>query len=369
MSAVLVPTTASLDVFEGYVGLEYEVSLRVASAGRAVTHVSSACPQLLAAASALLSRIAASGAVDWDECVKELVHAAEVCASAPQGGDGSSTAGGGSAEALCAWEAVLCELDQIDVSAHLRSADASARTLLLCTADAAGREHSLRVEVPADYPRTPPRTAHELPRPLPSGGTSVRAAWALFCAAVDAYQALWEQLDAIDARAACVGSSDARGPSSVSRRLIIDRDLTVQVSLDPQHPREMPDVWVLGPESHAAPLRQRLAQGRARWDQQRGVVDNLEAILGVAVAAPPRPNASEASQVEGPAPCGVCLAHELEGEPPTRVCDNPACRQPFHAECLYQWLRSAGAACDDAMLGVVFGRCPYCEHRISAKAP
>jgi len=32
--------------------------------------------------------------------------------------------------------------------------------------------------------------------------------------------------------------------------------------------------------------------------------------------------------------CAICYAYELNGEPPSKACDNPKCAQPFHTVCL-----------------------------------
>jgi E3 ubiquitin-protein ligase FANCL len=302
----------------------------------------------------------------------------EVAAGQLSSAGATSGSSASPASALCMWSAVLDELQGAGVWPSVTEADAGARSLRLSVSDPAGRQHHLRAVLPLDSPRSPPQTACELPQALPQYSTLGRT-FAAFASAVQRYQALWDELDDIDARAACVGySRDSRPPrSSATRRLAVDRDVTVQVSLDLERPHDsMPDVWVLGPDSRSAALSQRVTRGRHSWDSSRHVLDNLREALGVEFQAPQGPESTDADAA-GPAPCGICLAHDLEGQPPSRFCEK--CGQAFHAVCLYEWLRSAAggsgaasagaAAAVDSSFGVIFGKCPYCENRLSARVP
>jgi hypothetical protein len=86
--------------------------------------------------------------------------------------------------------------------------------------------------------------------------------------------------------------------------------------------------------------------------------------------------------------CAICYAYELDGEPPSKACDNPRCAQPFHAACLgevrpmprwraapswltrppcvcvcvcvhAQWLRALPTTRQSYQ--TLFGACPYCN--------
>jgi len=58
------------------------------------------------------------------------------------------------------------------------------------------------------------------------------------------------------------------------------------------------------------------------------------------------------------ADCGICYAHLLADEAPSKFCDNVKCAQPFHSNCLVEWLRSTPNTRQS--FNTLFGTCPYC---------
>ena len=59
--------------------------------------------------------------------------------------------------------------------------------------------------------------------------------------------------------------------------------------------------------------------------------------------------------------CGICYMYKLEDSIPTEVCDK--CTQPFHMECLYEYLTTSPNATKSH--DTIFGKCPFCDTDIT----
>ena len=111
------------------------------------------------------------------------------------------------------------------------------------------------------------------------------------------------------------------------------------------------------------------------WEPDLAIHTNLQQLLEVNL---PLKDSQQAESYD--VTCCICYSDRLNGEVPSRTCDNSKCGQSFHIFCLYevfkvlhylctcsvidiilslQWLRSL---IQSRKLGnKVFGACPYCE--------
>lgn len=156
------------------------------------------------------------------------------------------------------------------------------------------------------------------------------------------------------------------------RKLAVSNNVSLKVEVDPRSPRTFPQLTWLGSEAAVTVLRDRLADSIDSWDPVQSVRTNLERLLELTL--PRREDRPEAQGdgggcgFDGGEPtCCICYSSRLDGQVPSKTCDNERCGQSFHTFCLYEWLRSLVGS---RKLGnKVFGVCPYCETAISCKPP
>jgi E3 ubiquitin-protein ligase FANCL len=146
------------------------------------------------------------------------------------------------------------------------------------------------------------------------------------------------------------------------RRIGIGNHSSIQIEINPHHPRSPPEVRFLGADSVIAPLRQNYNKNHHLWDQRSLLRGNLERTLGITF-----PQRKNIDQDEGDMSekCSICYSYRLEMKVPDKVCDNAKCCRPFHSQCLAEWLRSIPKA--HQSFDTIFGTCPYCSSAISVK--
>lgn len=108
------------------------------------------------------------------------------------------------------YELLVSEIDEVGWAA-LQSISASLDEVCLRTADAAGREHTIALRLPPDYPRMAPIARTSLPVPFSitwprDRGTgrcvhSLGGAVGAFRKELERHQVLWDMLDDLDAHA------------------------------------------------------------------------------------------------------------------------------------------------------------------------
>ncbi|KAE9047156.1 hypothetical protein PR003_g1209 [Phytophthora rubi] len=286
---------------------------------------------------------------------------------------------------------LMAELDAVGWN-RLRQLSDDLRSLELETKDQAGREHAVRLLLPLEYD-TPgfaakpeclvdAPEAFELQWPPDNNQSVLNEVVTQFEAFLTRFQGFWDVLDALDA-ATCV--LEPQHPTRVTgrRRLALERHASVQIEVNPAHPRALlSELSFFGNQASVGVLRERWGSNTSRWDETKSLQKNLEAVLEVTLPSP-KTTKPEEFAVE----CGICYLYRLEDEDesneevqddnqrkvateqgsriPDRLCENANCNRPFHAKCLFDWLRALPTSRQS--FHTVFGECPYCRETISAK--
>jgi hypothetical protein len=198
-----------------------------------------------------------------------------------------------------------------------------------------------------------------------------------FVKQVDKYQALWNELDDLDANTLVLEPSTCPPCRSISeRRIAVTEGTSVAVVLDPECPRAKPKSvrWIGAPDT--SQLRGRFnnymtsIDEDAGWSMNISVKENLQRGLGLELPTRPpskeQPTGAESTTLE----CSICYNHDLpteEGgsELPEAVCDNGPCNRHYHETCLHEWLQSLPSS--RKSFDRIVGTCPYCNEPISAK--
>ena len=67
------------------------------------------------------------------------------------------------------------------------------------------------------------------------------------------------------------------------------------------------------------------------WQSNEAIHTNLERLLEVDL---PQKNSQQSEDFN--VTCCICYSDRLNGQVPSRTCDNPKCGQSFHIYCLYE---------------------------------
>ncbi|KAJ0067079.1 hypothetical protein NL108_010246 [Boleophthalmus pectinirostris] len=240
--------------------------------------------------------------------------------------------------------------------------DTDFRTLRLRADDSSGREHVLTVHLKTKHPAEAPECAADVPVPLVfhwTPQTSLAQLHAQFLQLLESLTEFWEVLDEIDQKT-WVLEPEKPSRSDTMRRIAIGNNASINVEVDPRHPKMLPECCLLGAEHVVTPLRNKLNANMHLWNPECSVLSNLGDVLEIQFPSPATHHKSDLS-VE----CGICYSFRLDSGIPDQVCNDPRCGQPFHQDCLYQWLRALPSTRQS--FNVIFGECPYCSKPITVK--
>ncbi|XP_067900989.1 E3 ubiquitin-protein ligase FANCL isoform X3 [Heterodontus francisci] len=240
--------------------------------------------------------------------------------------------------------------------------DAEFRTIKLKAEDSAGREHMITIKLKSKYPAEPPDCSTNFPVPFVMSWTQQSSLINLhsqFLAALESLQEFWDIMDEIDEKT-WVLEPEKPARTTTARRIAIGNNASINVEVDPRHPKMLPECCFLGADRVVTPLRNKLNTNMHLWSPECTVLQNLKDILEIDFP-PPTTHENSSFSME----CGICYAYRLASSIPDQVCDDPRCGQPFHQECLYEWLR--GLPYSRQSFNIIFGECPYCSKPITVK--
>uniref|UniRef100_UPI00398EACA1 E3 ubiquitin-protein ligase FANCL isoform X3 n=1 Tax=Pristiophorus japonicus TaxID=55135 RepID=UPI00398EACA1 len=240
--------------------------------------------------------------------------------------------------------------------------DAEFRTIKLKAEDSAGREHMITIKLKSKYPAEPPDCSPDFPVPFVISWTQQSSLINLhsqFLAALDLLKEFWDIMDEIDEKT-WVLEPEKPARSATTRRIAIGNNVSINLEVDPRHPKMLPECCFLGADHVVTPLRNKLNTNMHLWSPECSVLQNLKDILEIDFPSPATHEKSSFSME-----CGICYAYRLASSIPDQVCDDPRCGQPFHQECLYEWLR--GLPSSRQSFNIIFGECPYCSKPITVK--
>ncbi|XP_067845141.1 E3 ubiquitin-protein ligase FANCL isoform X2 [Heptranchias perlo] len=217
--------------------------------------------------------------------------------------------------------------------------DAELRTIKLKAEDSAGREHMITIKLKAK--------------------SSLINLHSQFLAALESLKEFWDIMDEIDEKT-WVLEPEKPARSTTTRRIAIGNNVSINLEVDPRHPKMLPECCFLGADHVVTPLRNKLNTNMHLWSPECTVLQNLKDIVEIDFPSPATHEKSSFSME-----CGICYAYRLASSIPDQVCDDPRCGQPFHQECLYEWLR--GLPSSRQSFNIIFGECPYCSKPITVK--
>ncbi|KAK3591555.1 hypothetical protein CHS0354_041597 [Potamilus streckersoni] len=252
-------------------------------------------------------------------------------------------------------EQLLADLEQLGWE-RLVYIDPSFQEIHLQLMDDGNRKHVLKVQLSNEYPKEKPKCLTELPAKFEvhwTASSHLQDIYSQFHHIVSLYQEFWDMMEEID-RNTWVLEPEKPNYSAVHRRLAISSGASVQIAVDPKHPRVLPECRFLGADQAVSPLRESMGKNIQFWNEDRSLLDNLQMLLGITFPSP-----SNSKKEDFSVECGICYAYRLEMEIPNEVCNDARCGQSYHQSCLYEWLRALPSSRQS--FNTIFGECPYCE--------
>lgn len=253
------------------------------------------------------------------------------------------------------YNTVLKHIDEIGWERVVRI-DEKLRTLAFNVTDSRDRKHELELHLKPAYPQQPPVCAVDCPRPLEldwSPNSNLASILQQFEALLERFQTHWEVMEDLDENTWVLEPSVTSYALS-ERRIALGNHCSLQLTIDPERPREVPDWHFMGADRVVTPLQDKLnARVQEDWDVSRLPRENLETIMELEF--PEKSETRDDATVE----CGICYAYDFEGlKPggPDKVCNT--CGRPFHGVCVLEWF--SGMEGLRRSMSTIFGTCPYC---------
>ncbi|KAJ9068203.1 hypothetical protein DSO57_1031057 [Entomophthora muscae] len=237
--------------------------------------------------------------------------------------------------------------------------------------DLHGRTHIVHVDIPALYPLLPPSLVVETPNfsaqdislPLALKGEE---SWFKYLIEettklLEKFNDFWLVMDELDTETTILEPHPILR-SHCHRRISLQALCSLEVEIDPIHPRAIPVFRLYGPNRRVQPLKASLEQKISQWNHDCTPKENFENALGLSFKESITADANQNQLQE----CGICYSYRIltqvidgSSQTPTLVCDNPSCNSVFHHSCLFESIKSLPSS--RRSYKVWFGSCPYCN--------
>lgn len=297
----------------------------------------------------------------------------------------------------------------------LQSASKDLSVVTFVSIDAALRRHRIVLHVPDAFPTEPPQVTLDVPMRqtfvpiwnqshshkynVAGSRTTTTLSDVLHQtdSVLDSFQHAWNWLDELDSTAIVLEPRSLPAPRSVMhRRIALGNHATLSITIDPLDKGIFPEMQVMGAERVVEPLLSTLRMNRMLWNSDRGLLENIQKLLGINIPTKHGHAMHDMDAVEDMSEdCAICYnyyrpmvdakddvamdgingtmddekkamhsdTHEKKGAVPSLYCDNPRCGKPFHSLCLREWLAADETTRES--FGTLFGACPYCSSPIS----
>ncbi|XP_014258711.1 E3 ubiquitin-protein ligase FANCL [Cimex lectularius] len=233
--------------------------------------------------------------------------------------------------------------------------------------DSTNEKHQIKFSF-TDYPKMPlVITQVDVPSELVnelSGIMNFRQLYQKFTNIVEHLIPFWTVLKDIDSQTWVI---DPQHPQKRDgyRRIFLEDDLSVIVTINPLNPTDIPDLKFLG-AILACENKRRLYFSNLKntqWNNDESILENLKVLLELK-EFPSKPKPATYEGMIGPNSCSICFSDEQEPNqsPPTKWCNNPKCNSRYHLECILQWFESRPNV--HQFFTYISGPCPYCEGKV-----
>lgn len=261
------------------------------------------------------------------------------------------------------YETLLNQISNIGWS-KVTSLSSDMLYLSLTIQDSNSHSHTLTLNLPANFPSSPPQCLASLPVPFTPTWSHTCTLSSLvdqFRSQVESFQPFFSAMHDLDTHTHILEPPHPT-TGDTYRRLLLDTHTSLRLDLNPHAPlKAFPECRFLGSEAAITPYKRLLNENIHLWDTSGNILprQNLETVLKLKLPKPPATNSSQDLGIE----CGICYAYRLDDKLPDVVCDLAECGKPYHRQCLVEWLRALPDSREN--FGTISGNCVYCERGIS----
>ncbi|KAI7901335.1 WD-repeat region-domain-containing protein [Cokeromyces recurvatus] len=236
--------------------------------------------------------------------------------------------------------------------------------IIFQTIDQANRQHLLKVILPIHYPFALPQVISELPSPIEATSSELSILIKQHQILIEKYQTLFNCLDELDTHMRILEPEQPKR-NDIWRRIALGHHCSLEIELNPESPMDSkPKVRFFGSLNRVNDLKNKWNE--FKWDKNRPIYQNLLNSFQL-VSNSENKDLQEDYTMTGDIECGICYSYKLnDKDTPDIICDNLLCNRGFHYPCLYEWLRGNPATVQS--FNILFGKCPYCNEKITIKA-
>ncbi|PNF36196.1 E3 ubiquitin-protein ligase FANCL [Cryptotermes secundus] len=255
---------------------------------------------------------------------------------------------------------IISELEILGLE-HVLHISNTVDEVKLQTVDQAGRNHILRLSLGMNYPSSPPVIQADLPEELIGNmkkSSSLPTIYKSFVQQVAALQRFWEVLDEVDHKCWVI-DPDNPTRKDTYRRIMIGNNVSVQIVINPLKATERPDIKFLGSERAIVSFQECLMENFQLWSSADGFIENLKLLLGLSDFPAPQIHTEYSQELIHQGECAICFMARLDGELPSRACDNEKCGLEYHTACLCEWLQTLPTS--SKSFSYIHGECPNCS--------
>lgn len=190
---------------------------------------------------------------------------------------------------------------------------------------------------------------------------SLKVIYENFVALIEKLQNFFNVMDSLDCNC-WILDPDKPSKKDCYRRIGLDINVSMTITIDPWSNASIPNLQFLGPERLVQGFRQNVAENLINWNSDTDVVQEILKLLGLS-HFPARPTETNKEEILlcNTGECCICFSLRLNEKLPDIICENASCEQVFHRECLYQWLVSVNSV---QIFNDLCGQCPNCEKSI-----
>ncbi|XP_022907086.2 E3 ubiquitin-protein ligase FANCL [Onthophagus taurus] len=265
------------------------------------------------------------------------------------------------------------ELRQFYINIDYAQLSKDLKTIRVVHSDEKSRKHPILIEV--DYEAPPnkifkitkcdlPEYQESLVKP-PDGSLLTVYENYLKIVNNNNLQALFDILDEID-KNCWVLEPENPTRRDVSRRIMLDEKVSIVITFNPKDVSTIPQIKFLGPVGLTKKYVDLLNKNCVNYNPHGDTILELYNLLEIKNFPRQPTNVLEEELLVNDEECCICFSKWLEGKAPEVQCENGSCRQRFHFDCLYQWLRSSSST---TFYYEIYGNCPNCEKKIRCPFP
>jgi E3 ubiquitin-protein ligase FANCL len=264
---------------------------------------------------------------------------------------------GVSKQELSVYEEMLNQLSPIEN--RISKFDVDKRQVQLALTDRCGRNHDVSITFPETYPAAQLLITADLPEKFLPLSNNVVACIDQLQFILEKYQDVWDMLDDVDGN---FRVTQPKNPSrnAMFRRIAVSETCALVMEIDPNAPRSIPAIQVLGSASEMEKYTARLRSIADVWDPQRPLRQNLVALFDIYQSRREECTDMDVSNINS---CSICYDVMVEDGTDGVSFECQECKKQFHQDCLLEWVQTLPET--RRSFNRVFAGCPNCHQSIT----